>query len=146
MNAKLLYESDGLRTYVIVFDKDDDVRKKLLEFAGTNRFTNAQLHAIGAFSEVTVGFFDRQKKTYQPIPIHEQVEVLSLSGNIVETDGKPSLHAHIVVGKRDGTAHGGHFLEGRVWPTLEMVISEMPVHLRRTKDQETGLPLINLAA
>ena len=146
MNAKLLYENDGLRTFVLVFDKNDDVRQKLLEFAGTNRFTDAHLNAIGAFSEVTVGFFDRQQKTYKPIPIHEQVEVLSLSGNIVQTDGQPSLHAHIVVGKLDGTAHGGHFLEGRVWPTLEMIVSEMPVHLRRTQDKETGLPLINLAA
>jgi hypothetical protein len=146
MKTELLYENNGLRTYVIVFDKNDDVRQKLLEFAGANRFTNAHLNAIGAFSEVTLGFFDRQQKTYKPIPIHEQVEVLSLSGNIVQTEGKPSLHAHIVVGKSDGTAHGGHFLEGRLWPTLEMVISEMPAALHRTKDEETGLPLINLAA
>jgi predicted DNA-binding protein with PD1-like motif len=72
--------------------------------------------------------------------------VLSFSGNIIQQDGKPRLHAHVVIGKADGTAHGGHFLGGRVWPTLEMIISEMPVHLRRKHDDETGLALLNMAA
>jgi len=64
----------------------------------------------------------------------------------VEKDGEPMLHAHVVVGKIDGTAHGGHFLQGRVWPTLEMIVSEMPIHLRRKHDEETGLPLIDLSS
>ena len=146
MKAKLLHDKDGLRTFAIVFDKGDEVRKQLLEFANTNRFADAHLTAIGAFSEVKLGFFDRQQKAYKTIHVNEQVEVLSFSGNIVQKDGKPTLHAHVVVGKSDGTAHGGHFLEGRVWPTLEMIVSEMPVHLRRSHDEESGLALINLAA
>lgn len=146
MNAKLLHEENGLKTYILVFDKGDDVRTTLLEFANTNRFADAHLTAIGAFSEVTLGFFDRQQKTYKKIPVKEQVEVLSFSGNIAQQDGKPKLHAHIVIGKADGTTRGGHFLGGRVWPTLEMILSELPVHLRRTRDEDSGLALINLAA
>lgn len=146
MQAKLLHDSDGMRTFAIVFDKGDAVQETLLEFANTQRFADAHLTAIGAFSGVRLGFFDRQAKTYTPIPINEQVEVLSFSGNIVQANGKRILHAHVVVGKADGTAHGGHFLDGRVWPTLEMVVTEMPVHLRRTHDEESGLALINLAA
>jgi uncharacterized protein len=146
MKAKLLTETNGLRSFALVFDKGDEVKEKLLEFAKTNRFTDAQVSAIGAFSEVKLGFFDRQQKTYKPIPIQEQVEVLAFTGNIVEKEGTPMLHAHVVVGKSDGTAHGGHFLGGRVWPTLEMVLTELPAHLRRTRDEETGLALINLAA
>lgn len=78
MNAKLLHESNGLRTYAIVFDKGDEVREGLLEFANANRFADAHLMAIGAFREVKLGFFDRERKTYKTIPINEQVEVLSL--------------------------------------------------------------------
>ena len=146
MKAKLLRDEKGLRTYAIVFDKGDKVREGLLEFANTNRFADAHLSGIGAFSEVLLGFFDPQKKEYQKIPIHEQVEVLSFAGNIVQKDGKPRLHAHVVVGKADGTAHGGHFLGGKVWPTLEIMLTELPVHLRRRNDAETGLALIELAA
>jgi len=56
------------------------------------------------------------------------------------------IPAHVVVGKSDGTAHGGHFRGGRVWPTLEIILSEMPVHLRRRHDKETGLAPIEPAA
>jgi predicted DNA-binding protein with PD1-like motif len=146
MKSKLLHDENGQKTFAIVFDKDDEVRQGLLEFANTNRFSDAHLTGIGAFSEVTLGFFDRQRKDYKRISLKEQVEVLSFTGNIVQEDGKPKLHAHVVVGKADGTAHGGHFLEGRVWPTLELIVSEIPVHLRRSQDKESGLALINLAA
>ena len=146
MKSKLLHHEAGLKTFALVFDKGDEIREGRLEFAHTNRFADAHLNGIGALSEVTLGFFDPRQKEYIKIPIQEQVEVLSFMGNIIQKDGKPKLHAHVVFGKADGTAHGGHFLGGRVWPTLELIISEMPVHLRRREDSETGLALIELAA
>ena len=72
------------------------------------------------------------------------MEALSLVGDVSVEDGKPRIHAHVVVGKRDGSAHGGHLLEAHVWPTLEVVLTEPPAHLRRRIDPETGLPLIAL--
>jgi len=146
MKSKLLHDENGLKTFALVFDKNDEVKKSLLRFATENGLRGAQLTGIGAFSEATLGFFDRKKKSYQQIPVKEQVEVLSFAGNIADKDGEPMLHAHAVVGKRDGTALGGHFLNGRVWPTLEIIVTETPVHLRRLKDDETGLPLINLSS
>jgi predicted DNA-binding protein with PD1-like motif len=56
------------------------------------------------------------------------------------------VHAHVVVGKSDSSAHGGHILEAHVWPTLEVVITTSPTHLHRTHDPETGLALIDLNA
>ena len=146
MRSKMLYEEDGLKTFVLVFDKNEEVKEALLAFASQNRLSAAQVTAIGAFTEVTLGYFQRSSKTYKKIPIREQVEVLSFSGNFAMKDGNPGLHAHVVVGKSDGTAHGGHFLQGRVWPTLEIIVSEMPAHLRRVQDDETGLALLNPAA
>ncbi len=145
MKSKLLLDEDGLKTFALVFDKNEEPKESLIRFATENSLRGAQITAIGAFSEVTLGFFDRQEKSYREIPIKEQVEALSFAGNIVEKDGKPMLHAHVVVGKPDGTAHGGHFLKGRVWPTLEMIIFETRAHLRRIHDEETGLPLIDLS-
>ena len=146
MKSKLLHDENGVKTFALVFDKDDEVKESLLRFAAENALRGTQVTAIGGFSEVTLAFFDRQKKSYQEIPVKEQVEVLSFLGNIVEKDGNPMLHAHAVIGKRDGTAHGGHFLNGRVWPTLEMIVTETPVHLRRLNDEETGLPLMDLSS
>jgi predicted DNA-binding protein with PD1-like motif len=91
-----------------------------------------------------LGYFDWQRKDYRRIAIEEQVEVLNLTGNVALADGKPKLHPHIVVGKADGSAHGGHLLEGHVRPTLEVVVTESPAHLQRRSDPETGLPLLAL--
>jgi uncharacterized protein len=143
VRSRLLNDSGGLKTFVLVFDKDEDVNSQLIEFATRNQLSAATITAIGAFSGVTLGYFDRQSKSYQKIPIAEQVEVVSFLGNIAQADGRPKIHAHIVVGKRDGSAHAGHFLDGRVWPTLEMIVTETPAHLRRVHDPETGLALID---
>lgn len=146
MKSKLLHEEHGLKTFAFVFDKDEDVKAPLLEFANRNALSASQVTAIGAFSEVTLGYFDRSTKNYKEIHIPEQVEVLSFVGNISSKQGNSKLHAHVVVSKADGTAHGGHFLRGKVWPTLEMMVSEMPKHLRRIEDDDTGLAFIDLAA
>jgi len=141
MKSKLL-QDDGEKTYALVYDKGDEVMELLMEFARAHHLAGSHFTAIGAFSKATLGFFDRSQKDYVRIPIDEQVEVLSLIGDVALKDGEPQIHAHVVVGKRDGTAHGGHILEAHVWPTLEVVLTETPAHLRRMLDQETGLALI----
>jgi len=100
--------------------------------------------AIGAFSGATLGYFDIEKKEYEKIPVEEQVEVLSLIGDIVLNEGEPELHAHAVLGRRGGTTRGGHLLEAYVRPTLEVVLVESPDRLKKRTNEETGLALIDL--
>lgn len=140
MKAKLIHEHEGQKTFALVFDKGDEVAAGLLSFAKENGLAAGHFAGIGAFSEVTLGFFDWERKDYRKLPIREQVEVLSLIGDVALGDGEPKVHAHVVVGKSDGTAHGGHLMEARVRPTLEVVIVESPEHLRRKFDEETGRP------
>jgi uncharacterized protein len=151
MRAKVIHESvagptQGERTFAVVFDKDDEVMAGLTAFIRDHNVTAGRFTAIGAFRELTLGFFDWEKKQYQKIPIREQVEVLSLVGDIALKDEQPTLHAHVVVGKADGTAHGGHLMEGYVRPTLEVMLVESPNFLRRTHDEESGLALIDIGA
>ncbi|HEX6435699.1 MAG TPA: DUF296 domain-containing protein [Candidatus Binatia bacterium] len=101
--------------------------------------------AIGAFNSAVLGFFDREEQDYKRIPIREHVEVLSLVGDVALRGREPQLHAHVVVGKADGTAHSGHILQAYVWPTLEVVLTESPDYLCRATDDETGLALIDLS-
>jgi uncharacterized protein len=135
---------EGGETYVLVFDKGDEVMENLAAFASERELTAGHFTAIGAFSDVTLGFLDPETKEYAPIVVDEQVEALSLVGDISLENGERRVHAHVVIGKRDGLAYGGHLLEAHVWPTLEVVLTESPAHLRRRVDEETGLPLIAL--
>jgi predicted DNA-binding protein with PD1-like motif len=141
MQSKLLHEAEQ-RTFVLVYDLGDEVIAGLREFAARTNLRASSFTAIGAFHSVTLGYFDWTKKDYDRIRINEQVEVLALVGNIARKGNEPKIHAHVVLGKRDGTAHGGHLLEARVRPTLEVVITESPAFLVREVDEETGLPLI----
>lgn len=147
MQQKLLHRAGGQRTYVVVLETGEDVMTCLEEFAAAEKVSAAQMTAIGALANVTLMYFDWDKKDYQRIPVSEQVEVASLIGDIAEgPDGKPSIHVHLVVGRRDGTAMAGHLAEARVRPTLELIVTESPAHLRKVKDKESGLPLIRPAA
>ena len=143
MKWRLLDES-GERTYVLVFEHGDEVMSTLKTFAQDLDLEASHFTAIGAFSEVTLGYFDRERRDYVKIPLGEQVEVLSLAGDITREDAGPMVHAHVVVGKRDGTAHGGHLLQARVWPTLEVVLADAPRRLHRRRDPASGLLLIDL--
>jgi predicted DNA-binding protein with PD1-like motif len=146
MNTLTLSDVHGQRTIAVVFGDGDDVMSGLQNLARTEQLTAASFTAIGAFERVVLGFFDVSQRDYRRIALSEQVEVLTLAGNIAASGGEPKVHAHVVVGRSDGTAHGGHLLEARVRPTLEVVVVESPAHLRRTVDAATGLPLLNLRA
>jgi uncharacterized protein len=144
MKSKLIHQTGGERTFVLVFETGDEALSGLIGFAKENQLAAARFTAIGAFRDATLGYFDWQSKDYQKIPVIEQVEVLSLIGDVALSDGKPTVHAHVVVGRADGSTRGGHLLHGHVRPTLEVVLVESPAHLRKRHDPESGLALIAL--
>ena len=144
MKSRLIDGEGGEKTFVLVLDTGDEVVSEITTFARENDLDAASITAIGAFSGATLGYFDIVEKVYEKIPLEEQVEVLSLIGDIALNEGEPELHAHVVLGRRDGTTRGGHLLEAHVRPTLEVVLIESPHHLRKTTDEETGLALIDV--
>ena len=131
-------------THVIIMATGDEVTSALGRLVREQNIDAGSLTAIGAFQRATLGYFDWATKKYKPIPVDEQVEVLSLLGDVAVSEGKPTLHMHVVLGKADGTTVGGHLLEGHVRPTLEITLTQPPAHLRKRKDPETGLALIDL--
>ncbi len=142
MKSKII--NDGpQKTYVLVLDKGDEAVSCIEGFARENDIAAAQMTGIGAFSDAVLGFFDWESKDYRKIPVQEQVEVVSLLGDVaLGPDGKPTLHPHVVVSRADGLAMGGHLMEAHVRPTLEIILTESPKHLHKRKDVESGLALI----
>jgi len=144
MKAKLLHDS-GEKVFAVIYQTGDEVLADLKQFAQEHRPRSAHFTAIGAFQSVTLAYFDWPTKRYQDIPVNEQVEVLMLAGDIAwKEDGEPVIHAHVVVGRQDGSTRGGHLKKAIVRPTLELVLEEFPSHLERKPDAETGLALIRV--
>lgn len=136
--------ADGDQTYALVFEPGDDMLADLRAFARKLHMKAAHFSGIGGFSDVVLGYFDPDAKQYKPIPLEEQVEVVSLTGDIaLGEDGQPAVHAHAVVGRSDGSTRAGHLLDAHVRPTLELVLVQTPRHLQRRLDQATGLPLLD---
>jgi len=143
MQQKLLNDSGGQRTFVVVLESGEEAMESLQSFARTQRISAAQITGIGAFENVVLEYFDWNSKQYLSNRVDEQVEVASLIGDVaLAPSGEPSLHIHLVVGRRDGSALAGHLGSGRVRPTLEVVVTEAPAHLHKLKDPASGLALI----
>lgn len=133
------------KTFIVVFGTGDELAKGLSAFAAEQRLSDASFKAVGALSSARLAWYSWEAKQYEPsVTLKEQVELLSLIGDIAMSDGKPSVHAHAVIGRRDGTALGGHLLEAFVRPTCEVVLTESPVELQKFLDPESGLALIRL--
>ncbi len=134
------------RTWILVFQTGDEAVAELERFAREQHLGGSRFTAIGAFSGAVLGYFDWERKTYRRNPVPEQVEVVSLAGDVALGEHGPTVHAHAVLGRADGAALGGHLLEGHVRPTLELVLTESPRHLVRRHDPESGLALIDPGA
>jgi hypothetical protein len=143
MRHQLLNDEHGQRTFAVVLQTGDEAMACLQEFVRTNKISAAQFTGIGAFADVTLGYFDWNERDYVGNPVHEQVEVASMIGDVaLSPAGEPTLHIHVVLGKRDGTAVVGHLQKAHVRPTLEVILNESPAHLQKVHDSESGLALI----
>jgi hypothetical protein len=143
MKVRLLAENGGVKNYVIVLAKDDEVMSGLTDFARQNKVTSASFSAIGAFSYATVAWFDANRKEYQLIPIKQQVELISMIGDIALSGDEPAVHTHVSVASSDGTVRGGHLIDAYVFPTLELFMTVYPQTLHKESDEVTGLKLID---
>jgi hypothetical protein len=143
MKVRLLAENGGVKNYAIILAKGDEVMSGLTDFARQNKVTSASFTAIGAFSHVTVAWFDDSKKEFKLIPIKQQVELVSMIGDIALSGDQPVVHAHVSVASSDGTVRGGHLIEADVFPTLELFLTVYPTALHKQLNDATGLKLID---
>ena len=145
MQVQLLSRDERTKEYAVIFGKGDEALSGLLEFAENYHITSAHFTAIGALNGAMLAWFDPQRKMYKKIPIHGQVEVSGMSGDIALYQGKPVVHTHMIVGTSDGTTRGGHVLDAYVSPTLEVIVTVDPIAMQKRFDPETDLTLIDPA-
>jgi len=143
MKSKVVEDADVV-TYVVVCDPGDEAVATLQQFARAEQLQASQVTAVGGFERAIVGWFDRAAKQFRHIPVDEPSEVLSLIGDVAEGQDGPSLNLHVVLGLSDGTTRGGHLIEGQVFPTLEVIVTETPAALRRVMRPDIGVALIDL--
>lgn len=145
MQVKLIKDTPEERTYVIVFLKGDEVLSGLTDFAAKYSVSDAHFTGIGAVSSATTAWLDLDKKMYRPTETREQVEVLSLVGDIAAFNNKPVVHMHAVLGHCDAHTTGGHVWALNVNPTLEIFLTADTTPLKKRPDDASGIKLIDPA-
>lgn len=141
MQVKVLKDTPDEKVFVVVFLKGDEVLSGLTDFAMAHKVLNAHFTGIGAVNGATTAWLDLPNKVYRPTRTNEQVEVLSLTGDIAAFNGKPIVHMHAVLGRRDGTTVGGHVWELNTNPTVEVFLTANSAPLEKRQD-ESGIKLI----
>jgi predicted DNA-binding protein with PD1-like motif len=112
----------GSRDLLVVLEPGDELHESVLAAAAEHRIEGGGISGIGAVDELELGFFCLPDNVYTRRVIHDELEVVSLNGNLATKDGKPFLHAHGVFTGRDFAAVGGHVFRARVSITLEILI------------------------
>jgi len=131
-------------TFLVRLETGEEIAGALTAFARAHSIDAASVTAIGAASDVVLGYFDRSRKEYLRHVVAEEVEIVSLLGNISLKDGQPFPHLHVVISGRDFRPMAGHFFEGKAAATVEIIICPLPGYVSRAMDEATGLYLLDI--
>ncbi len=131
--------------YVLRLEQGDDIIETLRRFAETKRIRAAFFEGIGSLNQAKLGHYDfNDTKTYKYETFKEDLEILTLSGNISTMDRKALPHAHVTLGRRDFSVIGGHLEEGSTANMVEIGLGKRPGKLVKAHDERVGLNLLQL--
>lgn len=127
---------------ILRFDKGDDVPVVLVEFCKENKITAGFFSGLGASGEITISYYDLEKQEYLDLQKKEDLEIVSLTGNIAVMGEKTLIHAHGVFSDRNFTTVAGHVKQLIVSATCELHLTILPGVIQREYDEATGLNLM----
>lgn len=131
--------------FVLRLENGDDILKTLREFANSQRLRACFFEGIGSLYKAVLGHYDfKDTKTYRYETFDEDLEVLTLSGNVSTMNQKALPHAHVSLGRRDFTVIGGHLEEGSLANMVEVQMNKLPGKLLKARDNDIGLNLLQL--
>lgn len=89
-----------------------------------------------------MGFYDPVAGEYDTLEFHEQLEILSCTGNVSEKDGEIFVHAHALFSGKEYLCVGGHLMPGTIIFAAELWGNPVPGPTPVRKfDEPTGLAL-----
>lgn len=131
------------QTFIGQLERGTDLHTGITEFARKNSITLGRVTGLGAVQKATLAYYDQTLMKYCEIRFAEPMEIVNLFGNVSLKDGKPFLHAHVVLSDDKGNARGGHLLPGGSPVFACEIIVEVfeGSELVRGFDEQTGLTL-----
>lgn len=132
------------KNHIIKIESGEKVIVTLVEYLENNNISNAYFSGIGAVNSANIGSYILKEKKYDENLFEGELEVASLTGNVMLFNNKPMIHAHIVLGRNDCTAIAGHLIEATVSFVLEVILVELDTRISREYNEKSGLKYIKL--
>ncbi len=127
------------RSVVFRLPRGSDLLEELTRVASEEKITLAEISGIGALSRAKLGVFLPGKNTYRTHIRSGELEICSLQGNVSLKDGRPFVHAHVVLSDLRSRAWGGHLLPGCRVFVAEVILKVLTGAERERKpDEECG--------
>lgn len=124
--------------FLVRLDRGEEVIETLTVFAARRKIACAFLQGIGAVEKTEIGYFDLARKRYRRRAVSPVAEVVGFGGNISILEGRPFIHAHIIIVGPDHRVTGGHLFSATVAITLEVYVRVVRGRLVRQHDPTTG--------
>ena len=121
-------------TIVARIDKGEEILEQIKEIALKENIKLANVNALGATNDFTVGVFKTQEKKYYSNSFSGDFEIVSLTGTINTMNGEFYTHIHMSAGNSEGKVFGGHLNRAIVSATCEMVINIIDGTVDRVAD------------
>jgi len=134
-----LSEYDGGKEMLLRVKHDGELIQSILELATKKGIKAATFTAIGALKRAKLGYYDQKNHKYREITIDSPHEMASCVGNVSLSDGKPFVHAHVVLADERGNTRAGHLMEGTVFAAEVLLRRLEGPRLERKLDAVTGL-------
>lgn len=131
--------------FILRLEQGDDILKTLREFANAQKLRACFFEGIGSLYKAVLGHYDfKDTKTYKYETFEEDLEILTLSGNISTMNQQALPHAHVTLGRRDFSVIGGHLEEDSLANMVEVQMQKLPGRMLKAKDESVGLNLLQL--
>lgn len=128
-------------TIIARLDRGEEITEQLKQIALKENIKLANINALGAVNDFTVGVYKVDEKKYYSNKFQGNFEIVSLTGTINTMDGEFYMHLHMSAGDEKGQVFGGHLNEAKVSATCEVVINTIEGEVDRYFDKEIGLNL-----
>lgn len=125
-----------MKTYIFRLRPGQEIRSEIQKFAKENKIKAGYIvTCVAGLGSAKIRMAGALPDKQEVREWNEHLEVVSLVGTVEEDD----CHLHIAVSDKDGNVFGGHFREGVVFITAEIVIGEDETkQFSREMDEETG--------
>ena len=134
-----LFEYDRGKELMVRLRQDADLIQSITELASSKGIEAGSFTVIGALKRAKLGYYYQKNRKYREMGVESPHELVSCVGNLSLSEGKPFVHAHVVLADEKGNTKAGHLLEGIVFAAEVHLRQLEGPKLERKYDEVTGL-------